>query len=218
MFNGVLMDLFNIRREYIQGDLRRKDLPDHPLPLFEKWLKQAIDAGLPDPTAMTIATVDSEGQPFQRIVLLKHFDLEGFIFYTNLSSRKAKQVADNPRISLHFPWHPIERQVHITGVAEKLSKMEVMKYFLSRPKESQIAAWASRQSERLSTRAALESKFMELKQKFDKGEMPVPTFWGGYRVKPTSFEFWQGGKNRLHDRFIYEQDPKENWSIERLAP
>ncbi|WP_407334375.1 pyridoxamine 5'-phosphate oxidase [Enterovibrio sp. 27052020O] len=212
------MDLYDIRREYNQGGLRRKDLPENPVQFFEHWLKQAIDAKLPDPTAMTVATVDQDGQPFQRIVLLKHVDDGGFVFYTNLGSRKAKQLADNARISLHFPWHPLERQVHITGTAEKLSKLEVMKYFLSRPKESQLAAWASRQSERITARTALESKYMELKQQFDKGEVPVPTFWGGFRVKPSSMEFWQGGEHRLHDRFIYQDEHDGHWDIERLAP
>lgn len=212
------MDLFDIRREYIQGGLRRHNLPQNPIALFEEWLKQAIDINLPDPTAMTIATVDEHGQPFQRIVLLKHFDDNGFIFYTNLGSRKATQLKQNQHISLHFPWHPIERQVHITGIAEPLGKLEVMKYFLSRPKESQLAAWASRQSERISARSALESKFMELKQQFDKGELPTPTFWGGFRVKPTSYEFWQGGKHRLHDRFLYQHENDSEWQIDRLAP
>ncbi|MDD1781217.1 pyridoxamine 5'-phosphate oxidase [Enterovibrio sp. ZSDZ35] len=212
------MDLFDIRREYNQGGLRRKDLPENPVEFFERWLKQAIDAGLPDPTAMTVATVDEDGQPFQRIVLLKHVDDEGFVFYTNLGSRKAKQLAHNSKISLHFPWHMLERQVHITGTAEKLGKLEVMKYFLSRPKESQLAAWASHQSERLSARSALEGKYMELKKQFEKGEVPVPTFWGGFRVKVSSMEFWQGGEHRLHDRFIYQDEDKGHWDIERLAP
>lgn len=212
------MELFDIRREYNQGGLRRKDLPENPVQFFEHWLKQAIDANLADPTAMTVATVDENGQPFQRIVLLKHVDDQGFVFYTNLGSRKAKQLSHNAKISLHFPWHPLERQVHITGTAEKLGKLEVMKYFLSRPKESQLAAWASRQSERITARTALESKYMELKQQYEKGEVPVPTFWGGFRVKPTSFEFWQGGEHRLHDRFIYQEENDGKWEIERLAP
>lgn len=211
------MELSDIRREYTRGGLRRDDLPEEPLRLFDKWLQQAVEAQLTDPTAMTVATVDPQGQPYQRIVLLKHFDQDGFVFYTNLGSRKAAQLEENPRISLHFPWHPLERQVHITGEVEKLSKMEVMKYFSSRPKESQIAAWASKQSSRISARQALEGKFMELKQKFAKGEVPLPTFWGGYRVKVNSMEFWQGGANRLHDRFLFTRDG-EQWQIERLAP
>lgn len=211
------MELSEIRREYCQGGLRRDDLPTEPVELFTKWLKQAVDAQLTDPTAMTVATVDEFGQPFQRIVLLKHFDTKGFVFYTNLGSRKAQQLQDNGKISLHFPWHPLERQVHITGEAVKLTAMENMAYFSSRPKESQIAAWASKQSSRISARSALESKYLELKQKFAKGEVPIPTFWGGFRVEVTSIEFWQGGERRLHDRFLYAKEDSR-WEIERLAP
>lgn len=211
------MELSEIRREYCQGGLRRDDLPAEPVELFTKWLKQAVDAQLTDPTAMTVATVDEFGQPFQRIVLLKHFDTKGFVFYTNLGSRKAQQLQHNGNISLHFPWHPLERQVHITGKAVKLTAMENMAYFSSRPKESQIAAWASKQSSRISARSALESKYLELKQKFAKGEVPIPTFWGGFRVEVKSIEFWQGGERRLHDRFLYAKEDS-CWDIERLAP
>ena len=212
------MDLTDIRREYTKGGLRRDDLPKEPLDLFNKWLQQAVDANLPDPTAMTVATVNADGQPFQRIVLLKDVNDDGFIFYTNLSSRKAAQLQINNKISLHFPWHILERQVHVTGHVEQLSTLEVMKYFSSRPKESQIAAWASKQSSRLSARQVLEGKFFELKQKFAAGEVPLPSFWGGYRVKFDSIEFWQGGKHRLHDRFIYLRNDNNDWDIERLAP
>ncbi|MDC0611974.1 pyridoxamine 5'-phosphate oxidase [Vibrio sp.] len=211
------MDLSDIRREYTKGGLRRKDLCDNPIEQFEKWLQQAIDAQLPDPTAMTVATVDSTGQPFQRIVLLKDVSSDGFIFYTNLGSRKAQQIENNSKVSIHFPWHPIERQVHITGEAVKLSALENMKYFTSRPKESQIAAIASHQSSRISARGVLVGKYLELKEKFAKGEVPVPSFWGGFRIKPTSFEFWQGGEHRLHDRFMYTSE-NEGWSVDRLAP
>lgn len=212
------MDLSDIRREYTKGGLHRDDLPSTPMDLFEHWLQQAIDTQVPDPTAMTIATVDEHGQPFQRIVLLKDFNQDGFVFYTNLGSRKALHLKENSQISLHFPWHFIERQVHIMGEAVPLSKKDVFKYFTSRPKESQIAAWASKQSERLSARSALEGKFLELKKQFEKGEVPVPTFWGGYRVIPKSIEFWQGGAHRLHDRFLYQRQKDESWDIERLAP
>ncbi|MGF1907110.1 pyridoxamine 5'-phosphate oxidase [Aliivibrio salmonicida] len=211
------MELEDIRRDYSLGGLRRADLPQAPIELFELWLKQAVEAKLTDPTAMTVATVDKNGQPFQRIVLLKHFDSTGFVFYTNLASRKAQHLEDNSKISLHFPWHPLERQVHITGTAEKLTALENMKYFTSRPKESQIAAWASKQSSRLTARAALEGKYLELKQQFSKGEVPVPKFWGGFRVKIDSIEFWQGGDSRLHDRFLYSKD-QDKWVIDRLAP
>lgn len=211
------MDLSDIRREYTRGGLRRKDLLPDPIDQFNVWLQQAIDAGMADPTAMTVATVDKSGQPFQRIVLLKNIDHNGFVFYTNLASRKAQHLEHNQRISLHFPWHPLERQVHITGIAEKLSAFENIKYFTSRPKESQLAAIASKQSSRISARGVLEGKYLELKQKFAQGEIPVPNFWGGYRIKPQSIEFWQGGEHRLHDRFLFSQS-EHQWQIERLAP
>ncbi|NDJ80190.1 pyridoxamine 5'-phosphate oxidase [Vibrio campbellii] len=211
------MELADIRREYTKGGLRRKDLKADPIDQFNLWLEQAVQAGLTDPTAMTVATVDENGMPFQRIVLLKSVDKDGFVFYTNLGSRKAQQLGHNSNISLHFPWHPLERQVHITGVAEKLTPMENMKYFTSRPKESQLAAIASKQSSRISARGVLEGKFLELKQKFAKGEIPMPTFWGGFRVKPQSIEFWQGGEHRLHDRFLFSNQEGE-WNIDRLAP
>ncbi len=211
------MELTDIRREYAKGGLRRKDLCTNPIDQFNLWLQQAIDSGLSDPTAMTVATVDSTGQPFQRIVLLKNVEKEGFVFYTNLGSRKAQQIEQNNKVSIHLPWHPLERQVHITGVAEKLTAVENIKYFSSRPKESQIAAIASKQSSRISARGILEGKYLELKQKFAKGEIPVPSFWGGYRVKPTSIEFWQGGEHRLHDRFLFSENGGE-WNIDRLAP
>ncbi|SHO54546.1 Pyridoxine/pyridoxamine 5'-phosphate oxidase [Vibrio quintilis] len=211
------MELSDIRREYIQGGLRRKDLNENPFGQFDFWLKQAIHANLSDPTAMTIATVDQDGQPFQRIVLLKSSGEDGFVFYTNLGSRKAEHIQHNNKVSVHFPWHMLERQVHIIGRAEKLSAMENFKYFASRPKDSQIAAIASHQSSRISARGILEAKFLELKQKFAQGEVPVPNFWGGYRIIPESFEFWQGGEHRLHDRFLYTKNGNE-WVVERLAP
>ncbi|MEH0689074.1 pyridoxamine 5'-phosphate oxidase [Vibrio cholerae] len=211
------MELEDIRREYTKGGLRRKDLSADPIEQFDLWLQQAVDAKLTDPTAMTVATVDANGQPFQRIVLLKHVDQQGFVFYTNLGSRKAQHIEGNAKVSLHFSWHPLERQVHITGVAEKLSVVENMKYFSSRPKESQIAAIASKQSSRISARGILEGKYLELKKKFEKGEIPVPSFWGGYRIRPESIEFWQGGEHRLHDRFLFSKQ-QDNWLVDRLAP
>ncbi len=213
------MELTDIRREYAQGGLRRKDLAADPIDQFNLWLEQAIEAKLTDPTAMTVATVDENGQPFQRIVLLKNVDKDGFVFYTNLGSRKAQQLEHNSQISLHFPWHPLERQVHVTGTAEKLTAMENMKYFSSRPKESQLAAIASKQSSRISARGILEGKYLELKQKFAKGEIPVPSFWGGFRVRVDSIEFWQGGANRLHDRIQYRNlADGGTWQRERLSP
>ncbi|UJF21029.1 pyridoxamine 5'-phosphate oxidase [Shewanella sp. OMA3-2] len=213
-----MSDLSDIRREYSQGGLRRADLPANPMDLFEKWLSQAKDANLTDPTAMCVATVDEEGQPFQRIVLLKKFDDNGFVFFTNLESRKAAQLSTNNKISLLFPWHPLERQVAVIGQAEPLSMVEVAKYFMSRPKDSQIAAWVSKQSSKISARQVLEGKFAEMKTKFAQGQVPLPKFWGGYLVRPQSIEFWQGGEHRLHDRFIYSQSPESTWQIDRLAP
>ncbi|MCY7296602.1 pyridoxamine 5'-phosphate oxidase [Alteromonas sp. a30] len=210
--------LANIRREYTRGKLSRSALQGDPLVQFDLWLKDAIDAQLPDPTAMTIATVDANGQPSQRIVLLKDVNNGGFVFYTNLGSRKALEIKSNNAVSLHFPWHYIERQVKICGKAEPLSIAEVTKYFLSRPKESQLAAWASQQSHPISTRQMLISKFEEIKQKFKDKDMTLPEFWGGYRVIPTEIEFWQGGEHRLHDRFIYSKNAQGAWEIERLMP
>ncbi|MDF0535463.1 pyridoxamine 5'-phosphate oxidase [Shewanella sp. A32] len=212
-----MSDLSDIRREYTLGGLRRADLAADPMVQFELWMQQAKDAQLTDPTAMVVATVDENGQPFQRIVLLKRFDEKGFVFFTNLESRKATQIAGNAHVSLLFPWHPLERQVAVTGKAEPLSAAEVLKYFLTRPKESQIAAWVSQQSSKISARQALESKFAEMKAKFSRGEVPLPKFWGGYRVTPSSVEFWQGGEHRLHDRFLYTRNGL-GWDIDRLAP
>ena len=211
------MDIADLRREYTKGGLHRDELPLDPLDLFEKWLRQACDAKLPDPTAMSIATVDEGGRPYQRIVLLKHYDAQGFVFYTNLGSRKAQHIAKNNQVSLLFPWHTLDRQVHVTGVAEPLSPLELVKYFHSRPKDSQIAAWVSQQSSRISARSMLEAKFMELKQKFANGEIPLPSFWGGFRVRFDSIEFWQGGAHRLHARLLFTR-VAEHWHVDRLAP
>lgn len=217
-----MTDLSHIRREYIKGGLHRCDLTKNPLDFFLNWLQQAKDAQLLDPTAMSIATVDLNGQPWQRIVLLKRVNAQGLVFFTNLESRKSQHIKQNAKVSLLFSWHELERQVAITGSAEKLSNTEVLKYFITRPKESQIAAWVSKQSSPLTAKQALEAKFLEMKNKFSKGEVPLPKFWGGYIVKPDTFEFWQGGKHRLHDRFLYEQnestDKQNTWKINRLAP
>ncbi|GAA5188313.1 pyridoxamine 5'-phosphate oxidase [Ferrimonas gelatinilytica] len=212
-----MRDLTDIRREYLRGGLHSKDLPESPMELFERWIEQAKEAGLKDPTAFSLATVDSDGQPFQRIVLLKQVDERGFVFYTNLGSRKAEQIAHNQKVSMLFPWQDLERQVAITGRATRLSTSEVLKYFASRPRDSQLGAWASPQSHKLSARSVLESSFMKMKEKFANGEVPLPDFWGGYRIEPNSLEFWQGGARRLHDRFLYQRTGK-GWRHDRLAP
>jgi pyridoxamine 5'-phosphate oxidase len=211
------MSLEENRREYDYGKLSRESLLDNPFDQFTLWMNQAIEARVQDPTAMSVATVSSEGKPWQRMVLLKGFDKKGFVFYTNLSSRKAKEIEANAQVSLHFPWLQLDRQVIIGGRAERLSAVEVVKYFLSRPKESQLAAWASKQSSRINSRQALETQFAQIKEKFSKGDVPLPDFWGGYRVVPEEMEFWQGGESRLHDRFSYSRDG-DDWDIDRLSP
>jgi len=212
------LELENLRREYLQGGLELSDLAADPIEQFSRWMQQTIAADLPDPNAMTIATVDASGQPSQRIVLLKHLDPKGFVFYTNLNSRKAQELKQNPKISLHFPWYFLERQVKVCGVAESLSPAEVLKYFVTRPRDSQIGAWASTQSRPISSRALLMQQFESMKNKFAKGEIPLPDFWGGFRVKPHQIEFWQGGAHRLHDRFQYNLQADGAWKIERLEP
>ncbi|GAB3037866.1 pyridoxamine 5'-phosphate oxidase [Bowmanella dokdonensis] len=214
----MLEKLADIRREYSRGGLDRDDLNPDPILQFESWLKDIIAVGIPDPTAMTVATVDPQGQPSQRIVLLKDVSEAGFVFYTNLGSRKAQELKTNGKISLHFPWHLIERQVKVCGTVEPLSKLQVSKYFLTRPRESQLAAWASQQSRPISTRQMLMSQFHQAREKFAKGEIPLPDFWGGYRVIPHEIEFWQGGEHRLHDRFVYRRQSGQDWQIERLMP
>lgn len=211
------MKLEEMRREYLKEKLTRDSLRDDPFAQFDYWLQQAVKSEIPDPTAMSIATVDAIGQPSQRLVLLKHIDTRGLVFFTNYGSAKARDIEGNQHVSLLFPWHMLERQVKIMGVAAKISTAESLSYFLTRPRESQLAAWASHQSQRISSRSALLAQFESMKQKFRHGDIPLPDFWGGYRVAPTSFEFWQGGANRLHDRFEYARSD-DSWTIERLAP
>jgi len=212
------LDLQSLRTEYTKGGLEREDLHENPIEQFNRWMQQTVDAQLPDPNAMTIATVDASGQPSQRIVLLKQLDDRGFVFFTNLNSHKAQDLKQNPKVSLHFPWYFLERQVKVCGVAEQLSTAEVLKYFVTRPRDSQLGAWASQQSRPISSRALLLQQFESMKNKFSKGEIPVPDFWGGFRVKPHQIEFWQGGAARLHDRFQYNLQSDNSWTIERLEP
>jgi pyridoxamine 5'-phosphate oxidase len=212
------MDFKAIRREYLKGGLDNNDLTTNPLELFARWMQDAIDMGLPDANAMTVATVGRDGQPSQRIVLLKGIDDKGFTFFTNYDSRKAREISCNTKVSLHFPWHAIERQVEISGVVEKVMPDESLQYFLSRPRESQLAAWASAQSRPLASKEVLLQQFDAISRKFEQGEIPLPEFWGGYRVRPQQIEFWQGGQHRLHDRFEYTLQAGEQWNVERLAP
>ncbi|MXZ81768.1 MAG: pyridoxamine 5'-phosphate oxidase [Gammaproteobacteria bacterium] len=211
------MDLESFRREYILGGLRRRDLSDNPLRQFESWFVQAAEAGIKDPNAMTLATVDPDGRPSQRMVLLKYFDSEGFVFFTNYGSRKAMDISRQPEVGLHFPWHVLDRQVRISGRAERMGRTESVQYFVRRPRDSQLAAWASEQSSRIPSRQMLMQQFARMKEKFRQGDVPLPDFWGGFRIRPDSFEFWQGGTDRLHDRFLYTRTGSE-WKIDRLAP
>lgn len=211
------MKLEDIRREYLRGGLSRRDLAADPIEQFNRWMEQALGAEITDPSAMTLATADARGRPSQRIVLLKGVDARGFVFYTNFTSHKGRELADNPQVSLHFPWHSMERQVAVTGRADRLSASESAAYFASRPRESQIAAWASHQSRPIDSRETLMARFEQLKERFAGGEVPAPDFWGGYRVAPETVEFWQGGAMRLHDRFVYRCEG-EHWQIDRLAP
>jgi len=208
-------DLSNLRKEYLQSGIVREDLKSNPVEQFSLWFSQAIDAEIIEPTAMSLAT--SDDSIGIRTVLLKYFDENGFVFFTNYESKKSKQIQKNPQAAVLFPWLALERQVKIIGKVEKISNLESFKYFSSRPKDSQIGAWASEQSSRISSRSVLIEQFASMKKKFSKGKIPLPEFWGGYRIVPQSIEFWQGRANRLHDRFIYERQENE-WTISRLSP
>ena len=212
------LDLANIRGKYTTKNFDIKDLDKNPFKQFEIWFNDAINEKLIEPNAFCLATVGSNMMPSVRTVLLKYFDKEGFVFFTNYESKKAKQIEENPKAAALFKWLELERQIKIEANVEKISKADSLKYFLSRPKGSQLGAWVSRQSETISSRALLEQKFDEMKRKFLNKEIPFPSFWGGYILKPIRIEFWQGGEDRLHDRFLYELDENNSWSIKRLAP
>lgn len=211
------MDLRDHRQEYAKMSLELEDLDKNPIVQFEKWFEEATASKVPEPNAMTLATVGKNLLPSIRIVLLKLFDQKGFVFFTNYGSSKAKQIEENPQAALHFAWLGVERQIKIEGRIEKISTAESLKYFLSRPKGSQIGAWVSHQSDIISSRSILQNKFNEIKNKFLEGSLPFPSFWGGYVIKPVKIEFWQGGKDRLHDRFEYTLE-NGKWIINRLAP
>ena len=212
------MDIDKLRKEYTSPVLSREMLDPDPFRQFGHWFSEACAAELPEPNAMSLATVSAEGQPTLRTVLLKLFDRNGFVFFTNYGSRKAREIAENQRVALLFPWIQLARQVAITGIAEKVSTSESARYFASRPRDSQLGAWISQQSSVLSSRQFLMMELAKIKTKFLKGEIPLPDFWGGYRVRPTSIEFWQGQTSRLHDRFRYTHNLDGSWTIARLAP
>lgn len=212
------MDIHDIRREYKKKKLNLNELNIDPFKQFDDWFKLALKEIEVDPNAMSLATVGKNYKPSLRTVLLKYYDVSGFVFFTNYGSRKSIQISENENVSLMFTWLSFERQIIIEGKAEKISKSESLKYFSSRPKGSQLGAWVSQQSSIISSRSLLLSKLEEMKQKFKDGKIPLPDFWGGYRVIPERIEFWQGGENRLHDRFLYEKNLSGEWKISRLAP
>ncbi|MGI9331212.1 MAG: pyridoxamine 5'-phosphate oxidase [Gammaproteobacteria bacterium] len=213
----ITADLADLRREYRNRPLHRADLDPNPVVQFDRWFKQATEAEAMDANAMSIATVDAKGQPSLRTVLLKYYGEDGFVFYTNLGSRKAKDIKNNQQVALLFYWHELHRQIKILGHAHRNSLADDAKYFMRRPRESQLGAWVSQQSSLIPARSVLEKKFAEMKERFKQGEVPLPDFWGGYRIEAKSIEFWQGRENRLHDRFRFDRDGS-GWQVGRLAP
>lgn len=212
------MDVSELRSSKTGASLERADLNDDPVVQFEGWFREACDADDIDPNAMGLATVDEANRPSMRTVLLKYFDERGFVFFTNFESTKAGHIENNAEVALLFFWRKLGRQVKIQGPAAKVPTRETLKYFASRPRGSQIGAWVSAQSSIIKSRSLLEAKFDEMKRKFANKEIPLPSFWGGYRVAPVEIEFWQGRENRLHDRFLYRIQDDGTWSIDRLAP
>ena len=211
-------NLAEMRISYTAGTLDLPDLKKDPMAQFDQGVPHiAVAHGL-EPNAMTLATVGADLRPTTRTVLLKHWDPRGFVFFTNLESRKAQQIAANPNVSVLFTWLPLQRQLAIQGTAERVSHAEVLSYFIRRPYGSQLAAWVSPQSKIITTRSLLEMKWEEMKRKFREGEVPLPSFWGGFRIVPREMEFWQGRESRLHDRFLYTRGTEDTWTLERLAP
>ena len=213
------LDPLSIRYDHAtRGGLRRRDLDPNPIKQFGNWFTAAIEAGIRDVNAMSLATATAEGRPSIRIVLLKEFDHDGFVFFTNYQSEKGRQLEANPHAALAFYWIELDRQIRISGPVKKTSREESERYFHSRPPGSQLGAWASRQSEVLDARRVLDARMAEMSERFADKPIPLPPQWGGYRVKPEIMEFWQGRPDRLHDRFRYTLQSNGTWSTDRLAP
>lgn len=211
------IDLSAIRTDYARAGLDKGDLAPEPLRQIEKWLAEAVLAGHPEPTAMTLATSSAEGEPAARVVLLKGIDAEGLVFFTNYDSDKGKQLAENPRAAANLFWVLLERQVRVSGRVSKVDRAESEAYFGARPRASQVGAWASAQSAPIADRSVLEAKVAELEARFGDGPVPCPPSWGGYRLVPDKVELWQGRPSRLHDRLRYVR-AADGWTIERLSP
>lgn len=218
--DAVPLDPSAMRKQYRAEGVAETDLAATPVAQFARWFEQAAtEAHLFEPNAMIVSTANAEGHPSSRTVLLKHFDEQGFVFYTNYGSRKAADLAENPYVSLLFPWHPMARQVIVSGIARRTGRDETAAYFRTRPHGSQLGAWASAQSTVVPSRAALDASYAELAARYPEGEqVPVPPNWGGFRVAPRTVEFWQGRENRLHDRLRYVAEADGGWSVERLSP
>jgi pyridoxamine 5'-phosphate oxidase len=210
-------DLAALRAEYELGGLSENDLEAHPVAMFSRWFAEAGAAGLLEANAMVLSTVSAGNRPSARTVLLKGVEPDGFVFFTNYESRKGAELAASPACSLLFGWYPLQRQVRIEGMAEKIDRAETEAYFASRPRGSQLGAWASHQSSEVPSRAELDASYAEIEQRFDGGDVPAPPYWGGYRVVPSSIEFWQGRRGRMHDRLVYRR-AEDGWSTHRLAP
>jgi pyridoxamine 5'-phosphate oxidase len=208
----------NLRQDYRSASLSKSDIDKNPFQQFSKWFKEALNAKVTEPNAMTIATSSKNGIPSARIVLLKEFDENGFVFYTNYNSQKGKELEENPHAALIFFWADLERQIRIEGLVEKVTEEEATEYFNSRPKGSQLGAHTSPQSETIPNRSFLEYKLADLEKEYHYKDIPKPLHWGGYRVIPNKIEFWQGRTSRLHDRIVYLKNNDQTWRFERLAP
>ena len=211
------VDLQRLRREYEAAGLPESELPEEPIVLFREWLRCAMDAALAEANAMVVATVGDDGAPSSRMVLCKVADARGFTFFTNYQSRKVRELDAHPRAALLFPWHPLGRQIRVEGVAERTGRAESEAYFATRPRGAQLSALASAQSSPVPDRATLESRVADLEREYDGRDVPCPPHWGGVRVVPHTIEFWQGRRDRLHDRLVYERRAG-GWDIVRLSP
>lgn len=210
--------LADLRRDYAGSSLQEADVDADPIVQFTRWFEQALAAEVPEPNAMTVATATRDGVPSARIVLLKGFDARGFVFYTNYEGQKGRELVENPVAALVFHWVDLHRQVRVAGSVEKVTTEESDAYFQSRPRGSRLGAWASQQSSVVSGRDVLDARLAELEAEYGEGHIPLPPFWGGYRVIPAAVEFWQGRRNRMHDRLRYTRQPDTSWRIERLSP